>query len=116
LAWLLEANVHFRNGRLWRCVGSSVLDVLIRRQLQTRKHPNGRPEPLVEGGRAIIGRAETIEGRGTIIQSDKTLLKRHVRARGRGRIYQRGSRLGWGIEQSDLRFQACHSYAIARGL
>jgi hypothetical protein len=54
-----------------------------------------------------------------IIQSGETLFKRPKRrilARRRGRVRQEGSRLGWGIEQSDLRFQACQSYAIARGL
>jgi hypothetical protein len=97
IAWLLEVNAHFRNGHFRKYIGSSVVEVLIRRQWVARKHPNGRPEPLVEGGRAIISRAE------------KTLLKRRVRARGRGRICQHWSRLGPGIEQSDLRFQACHS-------
>jgi hypothetical protein len=51
-----------------------------------------------------------------IIQSGETLFKRRISARRRGRVRQDGSRLGWGIEQSDLRFQACQSYAIARGL
>src|SRR5262249_11459894 len=115
IAWLLEANEHFRSGRFRRCIGSSVLDVLIRRQLQTsRNHPNGRPEPLVEGGRIILGRGNTIERHGTIIPSGETLVERRVRARA-GRICQHGSRLGWGIEQPDLRFQACQSDAIARG-
>src|SRR5262245_65520133 len=47
IAWLLEANEHFRSGRFRRCIGSSVLDVLIRRQSKaTCNHRNGRPEPL----------------------------------------------------------------------
>jgi len=111
---LREANVHVRNGR-FRCIGWSVLDLLIRRQSRARKNPHGQPEPIVEG-RAIIGRSETIERRGMIIQSGETLFKRRILARRRGRVRQDGSRLGWGIEQSDLRFQACQSYAIARGL
>src|SRR5262249_16777572 len=116
LAWLREANVHVRNGRFRRCIGCSVLDLLIRRQSRaTRKNPHGQPEPLVEG-RAIIGRRATMERRGMIIQSGETLLKRLMLARRRGRVRQDGSRLGWGIEQSDLRFQACQSYAIASGL
>ena len=51
------------------------------------------PEPLVEG-RAIIGRSETIERRGMIIQSGETLCKRRMLARSRGRVRQDGSRLG----------------------
>jgi len=108
--------VHVRNGRFRRCIGWSVLDLLIRRQSRaTRKNPHGQPEPLVEGC-AIIGRSKTIERRGMIIQSGKTLFKRRILAHRRERVRQDGSRLGWGIEQSDLRFQACQSYAIARGL
>src|SRR4029450_3470314 len=89
-----------RNGGFRRCLDSSVLDVLIRRQFHAaRKHLNGRPEPLVEGGRAIVSRA------------GKPLLKQHVRARGGGRVRrQDGSRRGW-CEQSDLGSQACQSYA-----
>src|SRR5262245_28444062 len=116
LAWLLEANVHVRNGGFRRCIGSSVLDVLLRGQWHARNHPHGQPEPLVEGRRAIIGRAETIERRGMIIQSGETRLKRLTLARRRRRVRQDGSRLGWGIKQSDLRSQACQSYAIARRL
>jgi hypothetical protein len=82
IAWLREANVHVRNGRFRRRIGSLLLDLPIRRQSQSiGKHPNGRPEPLVEGRRAIIGRSETIERRGMIIQSGETLLKRLILAR-----------------------------------
>src|SRR5262249_44027640 len=116
IAWLREANVHVRNGRFRRYIGWSVLDLLIRRQSRaTRKNLHGQPEPLVEG-RAIIGRSEAIERRGMIIQSGETLFKQRILARRRGRVRQDGSRLGWGIEQSDLQFQACQSYRIARGL
>src|SRR6266478_1274 len=94
LAWLREANVHVRNGRFRRCIGWSVLDLLIRRQSRTtRKKPHGQPEPLVKG-RAIIDRSETIERRGMIIQSGETLFKRRILARRRGRVRQDGSRLG----------------------
>jgi hypothetical protein len=110
---LIRPNVHVRNGGLQRCIGWSVRDILIRRQWQARNRPHGQPEPLVEGG-AIIGRGETIERRGMIIQSGETLLKRLTLARRCGSVRQDGSRLGWGIEQSDLRSQACQSYAIAR--
>jgi len=51
-----------------------------------------------------------------IIQSGETLFERRILARRRGRVRQDGSRFGRGIEQSDLRFQACQLYAIARGL
>jgi hypothetical protein len=51
-----------------------------------------------------------------ITQSGETLLKWLTLARRRGSVRQDGGRLGWGIEQSDLRFQACQSYALARGL
>ena len=91
------------------------LAALIRWQSQaTRKNPHGQPEPLVEGRCAIIGRSETIERRGMIIQSDETLLKRLILTRRSGRVRQDGRRLGWGIEQSDLRLQACQSHVIAR--
>src|SRR5262249_16212924 len=108
IAWLREANVHVRNGRFRRCIGWLVLDLLIRRESRaTRKNPHGPPEPLLEG-RASTNRGESIvERRGTILQSVETLIERRVTAC--GRVDRHGSRLGRGIEQSDLRFQACQS-------
>src|SRR5262245_56602408 len=45
IAWLREANVHVRNGRFRRCIGWSILDLLIRRQSRaTRKNRHGQPE------------------------------------------------------------------------
>ncbi len=115
LAWLREANFRFRNGRFRRRIGSLFLDLPIRRQSQTvRKHLHRRRETLVGGRLAIICRGESIvERRGTILQSVETLLERRVTTRRCGRVGRHGSRLGRGIEQSDLRFQACHLYAIA---
>src|SRR5262249_18229799 len=109
LAWLRKANVHFRNGRLRRLIGSLLLDLPIRRQSQTvRKHLHRRRETLVKGRLVIIGRGESIvERRGTILQSVETLLERRITARRWGRVGRHGSRHGRSIEQSDLRFQAC---------
>jgi hypothetical protein len=115
LAWLRGANVHFRNGRFRRRIGSLLLDLPIRRQSQTVcKHLHRRRETLVEGRLAIISRGESIVERlRTILQSGETLLERRVPAR--GRVRQHAPPVGWGIE-TDLRFQACQSYAIAQGV
>src|SRR5262249_39903956 len=41
IAWLLEANEHFRSGRFRRCIGSSVLGGGVRRESQAaRTHRN----------------------------------------------------------------------------
>src|SRR5262245_20979436 len=69
IAWLPEANVHFRNGRFrWR-IGWLLLALPIRGQSQTVRKPlHRRREILVEGRLAIIGRCESIvERRGTFI-------------------------------------------------
>jgi hypothetical protein len=114
---LAQADVCFGDSRFRRRIAPLRLDAPVRRQSQTiRKHLHGSGETVVEGGRTIPARGKTfVEGRGRVIQSGETLFERRIPARRRGRIRQHARRLGWGVEQSDLRFQACQSYAIACG-
>jgi hypothetical protein len=49
LAWLREANVHFRNDRFRRRIGSFLLDLPIRQQSQTVRGAAGLVIPLVLG-------------------------------------------------------------------